>query len=292
MTKFRYASDLHLEFAFDKRGGFLEYTSSEHEMFTKFRDYADHIIPPVLEDADTVLILAGDICEGARAHTRYSGFFSRLSDRFNLVIWVAGNHEYYGGKLSQHHNDRIRANVQTKWPNVRFCAEDKVYVREDLAVLGCTLWTDVNRGNPLSTLAAMNMNDYKLITHAEVDRDIYRALRVSDTMREHERQLRWIKEELIALAKVPFMKVIVVTHHAPSYQSIEDRYIQSNDPHNPAYASECLAPILLKPEVWIHGHLHNSSNYTVDYTRVMANPYGYMTDHVNKQYDLFANFEL
>ena len=48
-----------------------------------------------------------------------------------------------------------------------------------------------------------------------------------------------------------------------------------------AYASDL--PAMLEgphaPDLWIHGHIHRSVDYTVGRTRVLANPRGHDTSH-------------
>ena len=39
------------------------------------------------------------------------------------------------------------------------------------------------------------------------------------------------------------------------------------------------------PNLWIHGHTHNSFDYTLGRTRVIVNPYGYKDVEVNPRYD-------
>jgi predicted phosphodiesterase len=68
-------------------------------------------------------------------------------------------------------------------------------------------------------------------------------------------------------------KTVVVTHHLPSIQSVSERYKDSD-------LSACFASNLdylfgEKVDVWIHGHTHDSLDYTVCGTRVICNPRGY-----------------
>ena len=45
---------------------------------------------------------------------------------------------------------------------------------------------------------------------------------------------------------------------------------------NGAYCSDLDQMILdLKPDVWVHGHVHTSHDYQIDGTRVLCNPQGY-----------------
>lgn len=301
--KFRFASDLHLEFAFTRYFGFLTYKSSEHERITKFRDYADHLFPPTVEDSNTVLILSGDICEGWRATTRYYGFFDRLASRFLMVLWLPGNHEYYGHKLSLHHIARITKAVAEKWNNVAFMSNRHVLVRgpgepesEWVSVLGTTLWTNMDHGNPVATFhASCVMGDYKHITHAQPEKNHYRKLRVADTMWHHEREWNWLREKILTIReRKPARKILVATHHAPSYMSIPERYnTPANNQTNHAYASHLKLEMMESlPNVWIHGHLHDTVDYELGPIHVRSNPFGYIGEHINKKFDPFAVIDM
>jgi Icc-related predicted phosphoesterase len=74
--------------------------------------------------------------------------------------------------------------------------------------------------------------------------------------------------------------VVVVTHHAPSQQSIHPRY-GVNNKLSPAYASS-LESLMGEPvRLWIHGHTHDSFDYCIEGTRVVANPRGYAPRDIN-----------
>jgi Icc-related predicted phosphoesterase len=73
-------------------------------------------------------------------------------------------------------------------------------------------------------------------------------------------------------------KVVVITHHAPSFNSITEEYRRPSSYHgNGGYASELSEFILDHPQikVWGHGHVHSRHDYTIGTTRVLANPRGY-----------------
>ena len=65
---------------------------------------------------------------------------------------------------------------------------------------------------------------------------------------------------------------VVVTHHAPHPRSL----MAPMDSLNPCYASD-LTWMVAKhaPVLWVHGHCHVPSDYTVEGTRIIANPRGY-----------------
>ena len=67
---------------------------------------------------------------------------------------------------------------------------------------------------------------------------------------------------------------VVITHHAPSMKSIHEKY--ANDTElNTLYASDMEYLMSNNVKLWIHGHTHNSFDYTVGNTRVVCNPVGY-----------------
>jgi Icc-related predicted phosphoesterase len=67
---------------------------------------------------------------------------------------------------------------------------------------------------------------------------------------------------------------VVVTHHAPSRQSLPEHL--RDDMHSPAYASD-LEHVMLdfKPAAWVHGHVHEKVDYAVGQTWVFSDPRGY-----------------
>ena len=75
-------------------------------------------------------------------------------------------------------------------------------------------------------------------------------------------------------------KNIVVTHHAPSLQSVSDQY--KDDPVTAAYASS-MKDFILKhqPDFWIHGHINSPSRYLIGKTEVVCNPHGYIDESYN-----------
>ncbi len=67
---------------------------------------------------------------------------------------------------------------------------------------------------------------------------------------------------------------IVVTHHAPSYRSVPAKY--AGQLTNEYYVCDMEDWIkVVRPKLWIHGHMHASSDYKIGPTRVIANPFGY-----------------
>lgn len=213
-------------------------------------------IPNLIADAD-VLVLAGDICEAKKMH-QFVDLLQQVSNHYTAVIMVAGNHEAYRGEFTKSKNT-IRALVEP-FGNIYFL--DKELVTIDGVVFGgCTLWSYIS---PMQEwFAARGMNDYHLITNQT--RTGYRKLRPSDTVFDHSQSVIWIIQQNPKID-------VMVTHHAPSLRSIAPEY-QRHD-LNCCYATD-LEYLMPNKQVWIHGHMHNAFDYTVDGCRVLCNPRGY-----------------
>jgi Icc-related predicted phosphoesterase len=67
---------------------------------------------------------------------------------------------------------------------------------------------------------------------------------------------------------------VVVTHHGPQWLSVHPRY--RADLLTAAFVSDLSALIMdFQPNLWVHGHVHSSFDYSVGQTRVLCNPHGY-----------------
>lgn len=119
MKKIQYCSVLHLEFQKDRN------------FLTK------NPIKPVGD----IMILAGDIVPfvALKEHNR---FFDELSEKFETVFWVPGNHEFYHSDLihySEQYNKEIRKNI--------FLVHNQVIKIDNLKLVFSTLWTKISEQN-------------------------------------------------------------------------------------------------------------------------------------------------
>jgi predicted phosphodiesterase len=221
--------------------------------------------PPV--DCDMV-VLAGDIGKGVEGVKWAQAALDRR------VVYVAGNHEFYRRPEGM---ERCIGALRDAagGSSVRFLERD-VAVIEGVRFLGCTLWTDFRLyGAPEKSMrqAEQGLNDFRgaIVTCDGADPDAARAFSPRRSVEIHGASVQWLDE---ALGKPFAGTTVVVTHHAPSARSGHRRY--AGDPLNPCFASD-LEWLIGKhaPAVWIHGHMHNFSDYRVGTTRVLCNPRGY-----------------
>ena len=218
-----------------------------------------------------------DLSRRMETANRFRNFLKRCSDNFPHVVYIAGNHEFYHGRWKGS-LDHLREECNV-FPNVYFLEND-VKVIDDITFIGATLWTDMNKGDPL-TLHAINdmMNDFKIIRN---DEHGYTKLRPAHVMHRHQQTISYLKS---ILPDMKDRKVVVVGHHAPSKQSTHPKY-KNDYLMNGGYSSDLSEFILDHPQIklWTHGHTHDPFDYMIGTTRIVCNPRGYsgwdeMADH-------------
>jgi Icc-related predicted phosphoesterase len=214
---------------------------------------------PSKVDCD-VVVLAGDLGLGMNGLKWIDAVLQQKT-----VIYVAGNHEYYGNALPRLTN---KLSETCQGTSVRFLECESVSFN-GVRFLGCTLWSDFgvvgNRSASMDT-AQNVMTDYRRIRVSPK----YRKLRPMDTAALHAASVKWLQESLMK----PSEPTIVVTHHAPSPRSLKPG--TEKDPVSGAYASRLddwieTSSILL----WVHGHTHHCVDYTIGSTRILSNQRGY-----------------
>lgn len=243
-----YASDLHLDFG-----------DVNDEFFDVIGD---------------VLILAGDIVE-IKNLPRIKEFLKRCSENWSWVLWVAGNHEYYGGSFPGA-NDKLREALK-EFQNIVFL-QNEAFEYKGVWFLGATLWTDLGGSDPLAIMNAERlMNDYRVIRQ---DNNGYRRLQPSVTIQEHHKSKDFFGKYLKSLWDKP---CVVISHHAPTSKSIHPAYA---DRHldNLNYFSDLSGLILEHKNLthWIHGHVHFPADYRVGSCNVLCNPRGYPGERPGK----------
>jgi predicted phosphodiesterase len=237
------------------------------DLHLEFQDWS-----PPAADAD-VVVLAGDIHLGTQGLTW-------ATERFpgTPVVYVAGNHEFYHGDI-----DAVREEMRSEGARLGVHVLDgDVVVLDGVRFLGATLWTDfaLYGSDPSDVERAMRyaeraMSDFRLIGRAHG-----RPFRAQDALEIHREQVRWLAAELARPFAGPS---VVVTHHLPHVGSMHPKF--SRDPLNPAFGSD-LARLVRSPvELWIHGHTHESFDYTTEGVRVRCNPRGYLPMEPNHAFD-------
>lgn len=242
--KIRLLSDLHTEFKPDPA----------------FQSYFEY-------RGEDVLVLAGDIASGSTNAMDVIKQFLRAG--FPEVIFVPGNHEYYGTEIRDF--DAKMKLKCAKFPNVHFLNAGWVKIKDTIFV-GGTLWTNF-RCNPFAELDAESMiADFRLIkgfkpAHASLK--YYEHLQMFQSIAKH-----FSKE-----------KKVFISHFLPAEECISPRFRELGNLLNYYFANnlgEWIAD--LENSTWLFGHTHDTVDIMIGDTRVISNPYGYYGHEVNPNF--------
>ena len=228
-------------------------------------------------DADAV-ILAGDIARPREAASWAMGFTKP-------VLYVLGNHEFYEGSIVGTVDELKQLCAGT---NIHVLDNDEVII-EGVRFLGTTLWTDFTLfGEGEKRAAAIQearrfMRDFSKIRVGEAPEALFTP---ADSAALFTIHAGWLDSKLAEPYAGP---TVVITHHAPSRNSIHPKFADSL--LNACFVSD--AERLIdggRARLWIHGHTHDSFDYFLNGTRVVCNPRGYAKDGVNENPLFDANF--
>jgi Icc-related predicted phosphoesterase len=267
--KIKIVSDLHLEFSDitipNDEGADVLILSGDIMISQDLHDHHAADFSPYSNGA------LADLGRKLQRVARFRDFLKRCAFQFPHVIYVAGNHEFYNGgfyKGIQYLRDEC-----AKHENVYFLEKDMKII-DDVVFVGGTLWTDMNKGDPITLHAVRDMmNDFRIIRNDEKG---YSSLKPADTAIRHRETLQYIKH---ILSEHKDKKCVVVGHHAPSRLSTHEQY-KSQYLMNGAYSSDLSEFILDHPQIklWTHGHTHHPFDYVIGETRIVCNPRGYESD--------------
>lgn len=217
-----------------------------------------------------VVVLAGDIARPAEAISWAKGFDKP-------VIYVPGNHEFYGGCIEEV-EDELRSLAAGS--HVHVLAEEEVTIH-GVRFLGATLWTDFElfgTEGPRSLAMSAAQKLLRDFSRIKSKADPNEPFTPRESAAVFKRHAAWIKNRLREKVGVP---TVVVTHHAPSLQSVHPRFAGSI--LNASFVSNAEHLVEANPpRLWIHGHTHDSFNYWIGQTQVVCNPRGYAKSGENE----------
>lgn len=235
----QYASDLHLEFGENSRW------LKEH---------------PLIPSAD-ILVLAGDI--GYLDDDNYIShpFWNRVSEDFNQVIVVPGNHELY--KFFDINELRNGWQLEIRH-NVRVCYNSVIALNEETDLIASTLWAHIPPSEEYLTERCVS--DFKRIRNGEF------RLSAQRFNEEHEVCRNFIEK---AVSESNAERIVVATHHVPSFALMAEEFKDSSI--NGAFTVE-LAGMIAESRIncWIYGHSHRNIDKMIGSTRCVSNQLGYV----------------
>jgi len=245
--EFQYASDLHID----------------HFPGTNYSTMLTPVAP--------ILLIAGDICSAWKP--RYTSFLRWCSQRWRLVLVLAGNHEYFCDKKevrSIEDTDREIRRITTMLGNVVFLQNGESVSIGKVRVVGATLWSALD---PAIHEAVLTKGDYTE-TYTATPQGL-RTTSPMDILALHALQKAYLHS---ALAKFSDDRVILMTHHLPSFSLQEAKY--RGKPFSSCYASADDDLFLHENvQVVLCGHSHNAVQLRLP-TGALAvmNPRGYKSE--------------
>lgn len=266
MLRLRITSDLHTEFW------------GEDDVESQI----DWIVPPLDTDSATTLVIAGDL-GSLKNPAPAKAALDILCLRFFKVVWVMGNHDYYGGNLDTtvidwhrmvgHHDNLVLDNFE-KLPFDFLGGKDP-----NRSLWLATMWTDFNRGSAVDRMMfSQGMNDAIYINGLNGRT----CVSPKEIMEVHG----FMRDALLKNAKP---RDVIVSHHLPSLSLVHPRY--KNSPLNHSFAADLDSVIeILKPSYWICGHTHTPIDTQMGDTKILCNPVGYVGE--NPEYDPFKVIEI
>lgn len=209
----------------------------------------------VTTDAD-VLVIAGDL--GTTRTLRE--VLRQFCQRYPHVIYVLGNHEYYGSSLPEVR--KVMGRTRKECPNLHWL-ENEVAVIDGQRFVGSTLWFPDDGSNEAWE---GHLNDFWQILNF---RDWVYNL--------NQRSMAFLADEVRA-------GDVVVTHHIPTVRGITPRWVGSF--LNRFFVCDMTSAIeKTQPKFWAYGHTHDSNHLLLGETELICNPFGYARREENRSFD-------
>ena len=224
---------------------------------------------PFLKDVD-VMVIAGDIGSFGNNFVYLAQILLELPHLH--VVFVPGNHDYYGSQLEYVKDTMVWADYSLEKLHILTPYHPSWKYNEDIVFIGGTLWTNCNNQNTAAMNAVQRgMNDYRAILKSD-----NKPIIATNTIQEfYETKKRIFKE----LEKHTGKKCVVVTHHQPFFRGCV------TDPITYGYCSDMekeFNECTNLPVYWVHGHTHSSTWLTKEYTNgrvtFVSNQFGYPTE--------------
>jgi 3',5'-cyclic AMP phosphodiesterase CpdA len=233
-----------------------------------------------------VAVVAGDV------HVPLTRSLNWLAERLPgvPVVYVPGNHDFWWDRGEERytiHDQLERGRERAAALGIHLLLDNAMVVG-GTRFLGGVLWTDFRLGNYGLTHAfrsaqgRFGMVDYRRIRTGPRSRN---RIEPGEVLAMHRATRAFIEAEL---AQHPDGPTVVVTHHAPHPDSLPSPHVDLSW----CYASDLIEMILEHgPDLWVHGHVHQSADYVLGRTRVLCNPSGHADERTGFVPDLCVELD-
>ncbi len=238
-------SDIHLEFGLD----------------------AENLLSK-LPSAD-ILVLPGDIGVVSNSLGNMHRFLSKAKQKYSDVIFIAGNHEFYGCRYDRSQViEKLRKLAEETKTHF---LEQETKVIQNVEFIGCTLWSLINKE------ACDSMNDFSQTVWKNQ----------LGYVGEFIDNFRFLEKTLQTPSKYPR---VVITHHLPTSRLIHKCY--AGHPANTGFYTNILDSINTQGvKYWFSGHTHEFGTCKYGDMICVVNPLGYPHEVRNTKLSL-ATYEV
>ena len=211
---------------------------------------------------DTILVLAGDICNDLFALDIWLG---QICPNFQAVLMVAGNHEFYGHEWAN--TIKELRTIDKSISNFYFLENDFITFN-DITFIGATLWSNPAWG------VFHRISDHHVIAYNG------RKLTSDQVSSFNKYSSEYIKYQLENIKG----KKIVITHFGPDPSLMHPKWQKYSD-MNTYFWSTGFTDYFQYADLWLYGHTHDSGNQKLDTCQCICNPYGYYNYEPNFDFD-------
>jgi predicted phosphohydrolase len=186
-----------------------------------------------------VLILGGDICHIVNV-SMYTDFFNYISDNFQYVLYIPGNHEFYNenGFTIQQLEQKLK-NFLQPFNNIIYLNNHSV-ILNDILFTGSCLWCNPSCEPPPWFKINISRKEISNMYNESVD---------------------YLKK----VSQLRYPKHIIITHYPPLSLACKKMDMYDDYYQNPT--------ILLDfyPMYWIFGHIHKNMSIVNNCSRYLSN---------------------
>jgi UDP-2,3-diacylglucosamine pyrophosphatase LpxH len=245
----------------------LRYISDLHLEFIKPKKFIKLIKKLQPNSFDEILVLAGDICANPYSEI-FDIFMEYVNNTFCKIFYITGNHEYYHGNKTVHEINEYLIEYFKKYSNITFLNNSYEFYN-GYYFIGCTLWSHVKdlkyKINDVVLIKNLNFQEYNNLNQICIDF-------LQNTLTNNKLD-----------------KVIIITHHLPSEQLIDPKYLTPiMKPYNSWFFCDMdnfIEKYKDKIKCWFYGHTHTSSCKYIHNIPFLCNPIGYPGENKNNDFN-------